>query len=81
MPGTPGSLLHQLSSKQQEASDQEDHGFTDDSLSPNDFKLEGEKSVLDSQTDTSDVGLCLAIEKVFIDLTKISLVRQQNCES
>ncbi|KAL9980911.1 hypothetical protein ACROYT_G009553 [Oculina patagonica] len=80
--GTPGSLLHQLSStQQQEISDQEDHGFTDESWLPNDFKLEEEKSVLDGQFDTSDVGLCQAIEKVFLDLTKVAVVRQQNCES
>lgn len=81
MAGTPGSLLHQLSSTQQETSEQEDHGFTDDSWLPNDFKLEEEKSVLDSQVDTSDVGLCQAIEKVFLDLSKVAVVRQQNCES
>lgn len=83
MPGNPGSLLHQLSSKQQQhsTSDQEDHGFTDDSWLPNDFKLEDEKSVLDSQVDITDVGLCQAIEKVFLDLTKVAVVRQQNCQS
>lgn len=81
MLGTPGSLLHQLSSKQQqETSDQEDHGFTDDSWLPNDLKLENETSVLDSEFDTTDVGLCQAIEKVFLDLTKVAVVKQQNCE-
>ena len=81
MPGTPGSLLDQLSSReQQEASEQEDHGFTDDTWSSNDLKLENETSVLDSELDTTDVGLCQAIEKVFLDLTKVAVVRQQNCE-
>lgn len=81
MPGTPGSLLNQLSSKQQlETSEQEDHGFTDDTWSPNDLKLENEKSILDSEFDTTNVGLCQAIEKVFLDLTKVAVVRQQNCE-
>lgn len=79
--GTPGSLLHQLSSKQQqETSEQEDHGFTDDSWSPNDLKLENETGILDSEFDNTDVGLCQAIEKVFLDVTKVAVVRQQNCE-
>ena len=81
MPGTPGSLLHQLSSKQQqETSELEDHGFTDDSWSSNDLKLENETRILESEVDTTDVGLCQAIEKVFLDLTKVAVVRQQNCE-
>ena len=81
MLGTPGSLLNQLSSKQQqETSEQEDHGFTDDAWSPDDLKLENEISILDSEVDTTDVGLCQAIEKVFLDLTKVAVVRQQNCE-
>lgn len=81
MPGTPGSLLHQLSSKQQqETSDHEDHGFTDDSWSPNDLKLENETSILDSEFHNTDVGLCQAIEKVFLDVTKVAVLRQQNCE-
>lgn len=81
IPGAPGSLLHQLSSKQQqETSEQEDHGFTDDTWSSNDLKLENETSILDSEFDTTDVGLCQAIEKVFLDLTKVAVVRQQNCE-
>ena len=80
MPGTPGSLLYQLSSKQQqETAVQEDHGFTDDSWLHDDLKLEN-KSILDSEFDITDVGLCQAIEKVFLDLTKVAVVRQQNSE-
>ncbi|KAJ7373791.1 Integrator complex subunit 2 [Desmophyllum pertusum] len=79
--GTPGSLLHQLSSQQQqETSDQEDHGFTDDSWLSNNFKFENEKSVLDNQADTTNIGLCQEIEKTFLDLTKVAVVRQHNCE-
>lgn len=81
MLGTPGSLLHQLSSQQQqETSDQEDHGFTDDSWLSNNFKFENEKSVLDNQADTTNIGLCQEIEKTFLDLTKVAVVRQHNCE-
>ena len=81
MPGTPGSLLHQLSSKQQqETSEQEDHGFTDDAWSSNNLILENETNSLDSEFATTDVGLCQAIEKVFLDLTKVAVVRQQNCK-
>lgn len=81
MPGTPGSLLHELSSKQQvEASEQEDQGFPDDSWLPIDLKLKNKTSISDSEFDITDVGLCQAVEKVFLDLTKVAVVRQQNCE-
>ena len=82
VPGTPGSLLDQLlPGKQHETADLEDHGFTDDSLYGNET-LEKESRVLERpDKNATDVGLCQAIEKTFLDLTKIAVVKQQNCES
>ena len=82
VPSTPGSLLDQLLPGQQhETADLEDHGFTDDSSHGNET-LEKKSSVLESpDKNASDVGLCQAIEKTFLDLTKIAVVKQQNCES
>lgn len=80
--GTQGSLLDQLApDQQQDTADQEDHGFTDDSWLPPDITLEKESGVLENQFTPTDVGLCKAIEKTFIDLTKVAVVKQQNCES
>lgn len=80
--GTPGCLLDQLSPEQQHAAeDQEDHGFTDDSWFPSDNTLEKESTVVESHAKRNDVGLCQAIEKTFLDLSKVAVVKQQNGES
>jgi len=80
--GTPGCILDQLSPEQQHAAeDQEDHGFTDDSWFPSDNTLEKESTVVESHAKSNDVGLCQAIEKTFLDLSKVAVVKQQNGES
>ena len=81
--GTPVSLLDQLSPEQQfETADQEDHGFTDDSWFANDVTLEKESgNASDGRVKSTDVGLCQAIERTFLDLAKVAVVKQQNCES
>ncbi|XP_073258081.1 integrator complex subunit 2-like [Porites lutea] len=76
---TPGSLLHQPAPEQhQETTDQEDHGFTDDLWLPNNVAREKESSVLEKPTDA---GLCQAIEKTFLNLSNVAVVKQQSCDS
>lgn len=62
--------------------DEEDHGFTEDSWLANDTTYENETGfALENRVKSADAGLCQAIEKTFLDLTKVAVVKQQNCES
>lgn len=78
--GTPGSLLNQLSlEQQQELADQEDHGFTDDSWLPSNLTHE-HKGTLEGAIENTDTALCHAIEKTFLEVTNVAVVKQHNCE-
>lgn len=78
--GTPGSLLNQLSlEQQQELADQEDHGFTDDSWLPSNLTQE-HKGTLEGAVENTDTALCHAIEKTFLEVTNVAVVKQHNCE-
>lgn len=81
--GSPACLLDELSPQQQvETVDEEDHGFTEDSWLANDTTYENETGfALENRVKSADAGLCQAIEKTFLDLTKVAVVKQQNCES
>lgn len=35
----------------------------------------------DDRVKSTDIGLCQAIERTFLDLAKVAVVKQQNCES
>ena len=75
--GPQGALLQYC--VQQQTTDQEDGGFTDDSLSTDEKKLSGDTSIWGSDLRIGDVGLCQAIELVFTELTQIAVVRQNDC--
>ena len=79
----PGSLLDQLSHEQrQQTEDHDDHGFTDDYLSNDEMRFEQETvAAIEGQVKNIDVGLCKAIEKTFLDLTKVAVIKQQDCAS
>ena len=78
--GTPGSLFNQLSlEQQQELADQEDHGFTDDSWLPSNLTHE-HKDTLEGAVENTDTALCHAIEKTFLEVTNVAVVKQHNCE-
>jgi len=80
----PGSLLDQLSHEQrQQTEDLDDHGFTDDCYLANDeMRFEQETvAAIEGQVKNIDVGLCKAIEKTFLDLTKVAVIKHQDCAS
>lgn len=65
--------------QQQELADQEDHGFTDDSWLPSNLTQE-HKGTLEGAVENTDTALCHAIEKTFLEVTNVAVVKQHNCE-
>lgn len=74
--------MDQLSHEQrQQTADHDDHGFTDDCyLAKEEMRFEQETiTAIEGQVKNIDVGLCKAIEKTFLDLTKVAVIKQQDC--